>query len=458
MDNQSIWSKVLEKLNSELDSLAYQTWFMDTTLYKIEDGIFIITVPYEIHKKNIINNYKDLLDNTIKEVTGNNYNIELVLQDEIEEEKESIVDVNENNGNTEETVNYKIDSNLIKKYTFENFVVGNSNRFAQAASLAVAESPGKIYNPLFIYGNSGLGKTHLMHAIGNYIVEHSNKRVLYISSEQFINDFVAMNRRDDDGSNFDYVGFFKKKYRDIDVLIIDDIQFLSGAKESQKEFFHTFNTLYEGNKQIIISSDSSPNDLHKLEDRLKTRFGWGLAVDIFPPELELRKAIILKKIDVEKLTKPIPEEVVEFMAATISGSVRNLEGALTRLMAYSLTWGKDIDIDLAKDALNGFTNKDIISEKNDVAKIQKAVANYFQITVDDLRSKKRSANIAFPRQIAMYLCRQLTDESFPKIGTEFGGKDHSTVIHSCDKVEKEMKKNKEVEKAIENLTKQIKNV
>ena len=294
-----------------------------------------------------------------------------------------------------------------------------------------------------------------MHAIGNYIVEHSNKKVLYITSEQFVTDFVSMNRKDDSGTNFDYVDFFKQKYRNIDVLIIDDIQFLGGATETQKEFFHTFNTLYDSNKQIIISSDSSPDDLKRLEDRLKTRFGWGLAVDIFPPDLELRKAILKKKIVGEDINQLIPEDVIEYMASMINGDIRNLEGALTRLVAYSATWGKDIDLNLAQEALTSYVNKGMISEKNDVARIQSIVAKHFQISVDDLRSKKRSSNVAFPRQIAMYLCRKLTDESFPKIGSEFGGKDHSTVMHSCDKIEKEMKKNKELARTIDNIEQEI---
>ena len=452
MNKDLLWSKILEKIKSELNSLAFQTWFLETELYSLEGGIAKIIVPYAIHKQHIINNYKDLLNKIFLELTQNNYELDLVLKEDLEEEQQIIIETFK----TEETnETYKISSNLIPKYTFENFVVGNSNRFAHAAALAVAEDPGKIYNPLFIYGNSGLGKTHLMHAIGNYIVKNSNKKVLYITSEQFVTDFVSMNRKDDSGTNFNYVDFFKQKYRNVDVLIIDDIQCLGGATETQKEFFHTFNTLYEGNKQIIISSDSSPDDLKKLEDRLRTRFGWGLTVDIFPPDIELRSAIIKKKIVGEDITKPIPEDVIEYMAATISGNIRNLEGALTRLIAYSATWGSDITLPLAQEALKDYANKGLVSEKNDVAKIQKVVADYFQISIDDLRGKKRSSNISFPRQIAMYLCRKLTDESFPKIGIEFGGKDHTTVMHSCDKIEKEIKNNKELAKTIEKLQKEI---
>lgn len=452
MDKDLLWSKILDKIKTELNSLAYQTWFSETELYKLDNGVAKIIVPYAIHKQHIVNNYKELLNKCFLEQTNTNYELELLLKEDIVEEQPQIIETFKTDENSE---TYQISSNLLPKYTFENFVVGNSNRFAHAAALAVAEDPGRIYNPLFIYGNSGLGKTHLMHAIGNYIVRNSNKKVLYITSEQFVNDFVSMNRKDDSGTNFNYVEFFKHKYRNIDVLIIDDIQYLGGATETQKEFFHTFNTLYEGNKQIIISSDSSPDDLKKLEDRLRTRFGWGLAVDIFPPDLELRAAIIKKKIVGEDISKPIPEEVIEYMAATISGNIRNLEGALTRLVAYSATWGSDITLPLAQEALKDYANKGLVSEKNDVAKIQKVVADYFQISIDDLRGKKRSSNISFPRQIAMYLCRKLTDESFPKIGIEFGGKDHTTVMHSCDKIEKEIKNNKELAKTIDKLQKEI---
>ena len=452
MDKDLLWSNILDKIKTELNSLAYQTWFSETELYKLDNGVAEIIVPYAIHKQHIINNYKDLLNKCFLELTNANYELKLSLKEDIVEEEPRIIETFKDD-NTKET--YQISSNLLPKYTFDNFVVGNSNRFAHAAALAVAEDPGRIYNPLFIYGNSGLGKTHLMHAIGNYIVRNSNKKVLYITSEQFVNDFVSMNRKDDSGTNFNYVEFFKQKYRNIDVLIIDDIQYLGGATETQKEFFHTFNTLYEGNKQIIISSDSSPDDLKKLEDRKRTRIGWGIALDIFPPDLELRPAIIKKQIAAKEISKPIPEEVIDYMAATISGNIRNLEGALTRLIAYSATWGSDITLPLAQEALKDYANKGLVSEKNDVAKIQKVVADYFQISIDDLRGKKRSSNISFPRQIAMYLCRKLTDESFPKIGIEFGGKDHTTVMHSCDKIEKEIKNNKELAKTIEKLQKEI---
>ena len=395
-----------------------------------------------------MNNYHDIIVENLYELTK-------VPKEDIKEDKiENIKEINNFNTETVSIENNFIDSNLNSKYTFENFIVGNSNKFAHAAALAVAENPGKMYNPLFIYGNSGLGKTHLMHAIGNYIVKNSNKKVLYVTSEQFVSDFIGINKKDESGTNFSYVDFFKQKYRNIDVLIIDDIQYLGGATETQKEFFHTFNTLYGDNKQIIISSDRSPDDLKILEDRLRTRFCWGLPVDIYPPDFELRVAILKKRILGEAINKEIPEQVIEYMASNLGSDIRQLEGAVTRLVAYSTIMGSEIDLNLAMEALKDYINKGI-SEKNNVNKIQKVVAEYFQISVEDLKSKKRNSNISFPRQIAMYLCRKFTDESFPKIGIEFGGKDHSTVMHSCEKIEKEIRINKDLADTIDKLQKEI---
>ena len=322
--------------------------------------------------------------------------------------------------------------------------------------MSVAENPGKIYNPLFIYGNSGLGNTHLMHAIGNYIVQNSNKRVLYVTSDQFRDDFVSINRKDQDGTNFNYKEFFKNKYRNIDVLIIDDIQFLGGANQTQQEFFHTFTNLYNDSKQIIVSSDRSPNDLKLLAERLRTRFCWGLTVNIGPPDFELRKEILRKKIVAGNFEAEIPEEVIEYIASNMGSDVRQLEGSITRLVAYStIMGGSKITLNLAIEALKDFINKGM-SEKNDIARIQKIVAEFFQISVEDIRSKKRSSNIAFPRQIAMYMCRKLTNESYPKIGTEFGGKDHSTVMHSVEKIEIEIKNNKDLAGIVEKLSNDLK--
>lgn len=455
-----VWTKVLSNLKDKLTSLAFVTWFSETELYKLNDGKAIIIVPMPIHKKHLAENYADIISSSLYDNTKENYDLYFLLKEEIEEEEQEekqrieVVESAKSSSNNDNN-NYKANSNLNPNYTFDTFIVGNSNKFAHAAALSVAENPGKIYNPLFLYGNSGVGKTHLMHAIGHYIQENSDKRVLYVTSEQFIDEFIKTSRKDDNGTNFNYVEFFKNKYRNVDVLMIDDIQYLGGAEKSQEEFFHTFNNLFNDSKQIIVSSDRSPDDLKQLEDRLKTRFSWGLSVNISPPDYNLRKDILRKKIIANDFEKDIPEEVVEYIASNIGPDVRHLEGAITRLAAYStIMGGEEIDLDLAIEALKDFHNKGI-GEKNDIYRIQKIVSEHFQISVDDIRSKKRSSNISFPRQIAMYLCRTMTTESFPKIGIEFGGKDHSTVMHSVEKIEKELKDNKDLSNIVEKLKKDI---
>ena len=454
MNVEVLWSNLLEKLKTELTSLSYDTWFSETKLYKLDNGKAYIVVPMPIHKKHLLNNYSTIIKDNLNILTGTNYELIFILNDEVEDNKdEEKVDlITHTDSNIK---NDNINNNLNKRYTFDNFIVGNSNKFAQASALSVAENPGLLYNPLFLYGNSGLGKTHLMHAIGNYIVEHSEKRVLYVTSEQFRQDFIKANRKDDDGTNFNYVDFFKDKYRNIDVLLIDDIQFLGGASKSQEEFFHTFNNLYNDSKQIIISSDRSPEDLKILEERLRTRFTWGLQANIYPPELQLKKEILKKKIIANDFEQDIPDDVIEYMANNIGPDVRKLEGAVTRLVAYStIMGGETITLDLAIEALKDNISKGI-GEKNDIQRIQRIVSEYFQISVEDMRSKKRSANIAFPRQIAMYLCRNMTSESFPKIAIEFGGKDHTTVMYSVEKIENEIKENKDLANIIEKLKKDI---
>ncbi len=459
MNVDILWSKFLDSIKDEMTTLSFTTWFSETKLYKLDNDKAYIIVPMPIHKIHLIDNYNDLIVNKINEITGSNYELVFLLEEEAaelenqkqkQENREQVIAVD----NLVQANSY-VHSNLNNKYSFDNFIVGNSNKFAHAAALSVAENPGSMYNPLFIYGNSGLGKTHLMHAIGNYIVENSNKRVLYVTSDQFIQDFIGINKKDENDTNFNYVDFFKNKYRNIDVLIIDDIQFLGGASKTQQEFFHTFNTLYNDSKQIIISSDRSPDDLKLLEERLRTRFCWGLMVNIWPPDFNLKTEIIKKKIIAGNFEKEIPEDVVEYIASNIGPDVRQLEGSITRLIAYStIMGGADITLDLAIEALKDFISKGI-GEKNDVHRIQKIVAEYFQISVEDIRSKKRSSNISFPRQIAIYLCRTMTSESFPKIGIEFGGKDHTTIMYSVEKIEKEIKVNKDLANIIEKLKKDI---
>ena len=457
MNEELIWSKLLNILKEKLTSLSYNTWFSETELYKLKDDKAYIIVPMSVHKDHITKHFYDTISSILYDLTNSNYELKFLLKEEIDEE---IFDNNNKKiviNNDEEDVkdSIKIESNLNSNYTFDNFIVGNSNKFAHAAALSVAENPGKIYNPLFLYGDSGVGKTHLMHAIGNYIRENLNKTVLYVTSDQFINEFVKTYRKDENDTNFNYVEFFKDKYRNIDVLIIDDIQYLGGAKQSEREFFHTFNNLFNDSKQIIVSSDRSPDDLKQLEDRLRTRFSWGLRVSISPPDYNLRRDILKKKIAAGNLEKDIPDNVIEYIASNIGPDVRHLEGAITRLIAYStIMGGEKIDLDLAIEALKDYNTMGV-GEKNDVHRIQKIVSEYFQISVEDIRSKKRSSNISFPRQIAMYLCRTLTTESFPRIGTEFGGKDHTTVMHSVEKIEKEIKTNKDLANIIEKLKKDI---
>ena len=450
MECNVLWSKILEHLKAELPTVSYQAWFEDSKLYDLKNGVATIIVQYAIHKAHIKTHYSTLLKDCFNKELNSIVDLEFLLQDDLIKEPP----IEAPPERTTEVGDEYINSNLKSKYTFDSFIVGNSNKLAYAAALAVAEQPGQTYNPLFLYGNSGLGKTHLMYAIGNHIKKHTDKKVLYVTSEQFVADFIGIHHKDETGTNFNYINLFKNKYRNIDVLLIDDIQYLGSATETQKEFFHTFNILHEDNKQIIISSDKSPNDLKLFEDRLKTRFCWGLTVDIYPPDFELRIAILNKRIQGEAINKEIPDTVIQYMASTLGSDVRQLEGAVTRLVAYSTIMGSEIDLDLAVEALKDYINKGY-SEKNNVRRIQKVVSEHFKVSIEDLKSKKRNANLAFPRQIAMYLCRQLTEESFPKIGIEFGGKDHSTVMHAVEKIEKESKNNPELANTLEKLEKEI---
>ncbi len=449
MNIDNIWNKFLSIMKTKLNSLSYDTWFSTSKLVELNEEHAVIIVPTIAHKKHLSESYIDIISDIFNSITGTNFNFEFVLENEYNNKKITVQKEEEEELGVPYNSSEK--ANLNPDYVFENFIVGESNRFAQATALAVAENPGKMYNPLFIYGNSGLGKTHLMQAIGNYIVKNTNKRVLYVTSDQFINDFLGLNKKDKDGTNFDYVDLFKDKYRNIDVLIIDDIQFLGNAPKTQNEFFHTFNTLYDDKKQIIISSDSSPDDLKHLEDRLRTRFNWGLKVNIFPPDNDLRREILRKKMANMDFSRHISDDAIDYIANMCPSDVRSLEGALTRVCAYStIFFQEEITLDLTIEALKG-TITPMTNFKNDIQKIQRVVAEHYNVSVEDLKSKKRVATIAFPRQIAIYLSRQLTDESFPKIGIEFGGRDHSTVMHSCDKIEKERKENKQLDNIINEI-------
>ena len=444
MDLDKLWNDFLNKIEQNLVPMLYETWFMDTKLVKIDKDLATILVPMHVHKKHLRENYNDLIEETLAEITGTNYKFEYVIQEEIEDISKTIVE--------DQKEIAKFDSNLDSRYTFDNFIVGKSNKFARATALAVAEKPGMMYNPLFLYSKSGLGKTHLMQAIGNYIVENSNLKVLYVTSEKFVNDFLKICKRNND-NNFEVIDNFKDKYRNIDVLMIDDIQYLEIANTTQQEFFNTFNELHQNNKQIIISSDRSVDDLKKLEDRLRTRFNWGLTVDILPPDFELRMEIINKKL--EEHNVEFSNDVKELIASNCTSDIRKLEGAITRVLAYATIMNKEINLDLATEALKDHFVKSI-QAKNEVDKVMSVVANHYNILVEDLKSKKRVASIAVPRQIAMYICRNVLEESLPKIGLEFGGKDHTTVMHSVDKIKKEMQKDPLFKVEVEKLINEVK--
>ena len=455
MNCDLLWSKVKEDIRPLVNSIVFTTWFEDTKLYKIDGNEATIIVPMAIHRKQLSEKYLQEITDCLYKETNQTFDITFILKDELVEKNNNSTIIVDNSREEKEKIEYQHSSNLNKNYTFENYVVGNSNKLAHATALAVADSPGQTYNPLFIYGASGLGKTHLMHAIGNYIEQNYNKKVLYITSDQFIDDFAKLSRRDDSRNNFDYADYFKNKYRSLDVLIIDDIQFLATTQKTQEEFFHTFNVLYNNNKQIIISSDRSPNDLKSLEERLKTRFCWGLTVDIYPPELELRKNILRKKIQASNLLPEIDDEVIDYIASNIPSDVRNLEGAINILMAQSFTFGYDrITLPIAVEALKSKINRGT-TEQTNIFKIQKVVADYFKISVDDIKSKKKSAVIVGARQIAMYLSREILNEPFEKIGLEFGGRDHSTVMYAYDKIKEEINTSYELKTAIERIKENI---
>lgn len=443
-DLKNLWEKTLDIIKSELSEVSFNTWIKSCEPISLSSDTLKISVPNSFTQDILDKRYKDLVANSIKAVCSKLYNIEFVIASEAY--------IKEDIKKTEKTpsksivVNDEMSSTLNPKYTFNSFVIGNSNRFAHAASLAVAEAPAKAYNPLFIYGGVGLGKTHLMHAIGHYILDgNPNAKVVYVSSEKFTNELI--NAIKDDRNEE-----FRKKYRNVDVLLIDDIQFIAGKERTQEEFFHTFNELHDANKQIILSSDRPPKEIPTLEDRLRSRFEWGLIADIQVPDFETRMAILKKKADVEKLN--VANEVMVYIATKIKSNIRELEGALIRIVAYSSLTNKEITVDLASEAL-----KDIISKKQGknitISIIQDIVASYFNLRIEDLKSQRRTRNIAYPRQIAMYLSRKLTDMSLPKIGEEFGGRDHTTVIHAYEKISENLNTDESLQHTIEDITKKL---
>ncbi len=433
-----IWQKTLHLLRSALTEVSFDIWIKGIRPILIKDNNFFLCVPNEFTRSILESRYTGLISNALKQISQKTYGIKFILPSDIEKHALKI---------PETLPNEMYQSSLNLKYTFDTFVIGNGNQFAHAACLAVSESPAKAYNPLFMYGGVGLGKTHLMHAIGHFILsKNPMSKVLYVSSEKFTNELINSIR---DDKNVE----FRNRYRTIDVLLIDDIQFIAGKERTQEEFFHTFNALHETSKQIIISSDRPPKEIPTLEDRLRSRFEWGLTADIQPPDLETRIAILKKKADLEGAT--VDDDVLLFIARKIESNIRELEGALIRIIAYSSLTNNNLNITTADEVL-----KDLISEnspqKITAQLIQKMVADYFDLKTEELKSKKRNRPISHPRQIAMYLCRELTDLSLPKIGDEFGGRDHTTVIHAYEKIKHDMETEINLRKTLAELTKTIK--
>lgn len=445
---EDIWSKSLDLMKMELTEVSFNTWLKTINPINMDNNNIVLSVPNKFTKNILEARYITLIKNAINQVSSKTYNIQFITPGEDLSANTSSMGTDQKriNKDLDQTKQLHSDNQLNPKYTFDKFVIGNSNRFAHAASLAVAEAPAKAYNPLFIYGGVGLGKTHLMHAIGHYIIDQNpNTKVVYVSSEKFTNELINSIRDDRNVQ-------FRNKYRNVDVLLIDDIQFIAGKERTQEEFFHTFNALHGANKQIILSSDRPPKEIPTLEDRLRSRFEGGLIVDIQPADLETRIAILRKKANTENLQ--VPNDVITYIATKIESNIRELEGALIRVVAYSSLTNRDVSIELVSEAL-----KDMISNKPrkiTVNTIKEEVAKYYSLKIEDLTSKKRARSISYPRQIAMYICRELTDLSLPKIGDEFGGRDHSTVIHAYEKISKEINEKTELKMQITNLINSLK--
>ena len=451
LKSEELWDKFLVAMQEKMNPISFNTWFKPLKLQELntKDNKIIIQVPMGVHKTTLETSWHQVIEETLQELTGNTFELVYVLEDLQTDKEKSDDKVRSKKINEEVFV-----TNLKKEFTVDNFVTGDTNKFAKTAAIAVAEAPGKIYNPLFMYGKSGVGKTHLMHAIGNYITEHSNLKVLYTTSDSFKDDYTSIAGGTNDNS-FERAEYFKNKYRDVDVLLIDDIQFLVGAEKTQQGFFHTFNELHDKNKQIIITSDRSPEDLKLLEERLRSRFTWGLPVDIYPPDYELRCRIIRNKIRYLNLSTMMNDDVINYIANSCDTDVREIEGAINRLQAYTAVYApSNITLEFAMEAWGDYVNNNIYSISN-ITVVQKAVADYYGITVEALKGKKKSKNIAYPRMLGMYMARIMTNESFPRIGLEFGGRDHSTVIHACDKIEEDLKDNKQLQEIINEIKTKI---
>jgi chromosomal replication initiator protein len=440
-----IWKRCLEKIEERILPDSYATWFSHTYPSNLDNGLITISVPNQFYRKCLIENYRELIENTLKTVSEKpilvDFRIGSKKPAEMGQQNQSDFIVKE-----PQTIEQSLESEawaktLSPKYNFSNFIVGPSNQFAHAAALAVANNPTMAYNPLFIYGSVGLGKTHLLHAIGNNICQNNPaSRVRYISAESFTVDLIESIKKDK-------MPYFRKRYRPLDVLLIDDIQFIAGKERTQEEFFYTFNALYESHKQVVISSDRYPKDIHNMEERLRSRFESGLIADINTPDLETKVAILYKKAELHK--KTIPQDVAIFIASNIKSNIRELEGFLLRIIAYSSFTHRELDLKLTKEVLKDFTFDK--TRNFTVQNIIKTVASYYDIKVSDIKSKRRTREISTTRQIAMYLCREHTKLSLPEIGKQFGGKDHTTVIFSHKKITNSIKESNDLKTSIREI-------
>lgn len=446
---QQIWDETLEIIKPEMSDVGFETWMTVIEPVRIvsAENRIVLGAPTGFIKDILNDRYQMLIKNAIKRVTSKPYDISFQSPEDVLEEAAEVEEapaVMESPA-IHTTPSIQTNSNLNPKYVFETFVVGNSNRFAHAASVAVAEAPAKAYNPLFIYGGVGLGKTHLMHAIGHYILQHNPAmKVFYATSESFTNELINSIR---DDRNIE----FRNKYRNVDVLLVDDIQFIANKERTQEEFFHTFNALHQYNKQIIISSDRPPKEIPTLEERLRSRFEWGLIGDIQPPDYETRIAILRKKAEMEKIK--VPDDVLLYIAKRIQSNIRELEGALNRIVVQCSLNNNEINLETAGQTIN-----DIFSTRSrqvTVSFIKEYISGQYNIKLEEMDSSKRTRSIAFPRQIAMYITRELTDLSLPKIGIEFGNRDHTTVMHAHEKIVAEMKSDESLKHRVEKMMEEI---
>lgn len=446
---EKVWLEALTNLQKVLTQHTFSTWIQPLKLMDTKDDSLLIEVPNDFFKEMISENYLSMIEEAVSAIYKSKLAIELSVSHRKPANKIDVRDAiavdgsgaNENSVTAENGKSPDFVSNLNPKYTFDTFVCGASNQFAHAAAQAVAHNPATNYNPLFIYGGVGLGKTHLLSAIGNYVYScNRNARVCYYSSEKFMNELINCLR-------YNKMESFRAKFRSMDVLLIDDVQFIAGKERTQEEFFHTFNSLYESHKQIVVTSDKFPKDMPGLEQRLRSRFEWGLIADIQPPDIETKIAILKKKSETDHIN--LPDDVALFLASSSTSNIRELEGMLIRLGAFASLTGNEISLSMAREVL-----KDIIVEKNKditIEMIQKYVAEYFNIKISDLKSEKRLKNLVIPRQIAIFLCRELTKSSFPEIGDKFGGKDHSTIIHSVKKITKQISFDSDLKSNIETI-------